>query len=210
MSQVVIYLKAEQSVCINHRKLVLADLAKVYCMDPGVTKKVENIILYTFPNEKNSRKTLSVLDLIEKIKSVEKDAEINNLGEKDILVYYKQPGNHKKWMTRLKITAICLTLFFGAAISIMGYNNDVGIRDVFSQLYQAVMGKEGKNGNFMHFFYAAGLLIGMIVFFNHASRKRLSDEPTPIEVQMRTYEKNVNATLITGSGRKGEELDVDS
>lgn len=209
MSHFIVYIKADQSVCINHRKVLLKDFASIYCSEPEMTHELEKLELFTFPKERNSRKTISVLKLVEEIKKKYKDAEVYNLGEQDILVYYKQPGHHKKWMEGLKTAAICLTLFFGAAISIMGYNNDVGVRDVFSQIYVAAMGEEGSGGNFMHIFYAAGLLIGMLVFFNHASRKRLSDEPTPIEVQMRLYEKNVNATLITGSGRKEEELDAD-
>lgn len=210
MSHFVVYLKAEQSVCLNHRKVILKDLAKVYCSSPELTNAIEKIPLFTFPNEKNSRETISILKLIEEMKAIDKEVEIYNLGEKDILVYYERHGRHKKWMEKLKTVAICLTLFFGAGISIMGYNNDVDVERVFSQIYFAAMGVKGPDGNFMHFFYAIGLLIGMIVFFNHASRKRLSDEPTPIEVQMRLYEKNVNAALITGSGRKEEELDVDS
>ena len=54
------------------------------------------------------------------------------------------------------------------------------------------------------------MCLGMIVFFNHASQKRLSDEPTPVEVQMRVYEDNVNQAIIVGSSRKEEEMDADS
>lgn len=210
MSHFVVYLKAEQSVCINHRKMHIKDIANIYCSSPEMTKTIENIRLFTFPNEKSSRETISILKVIQEIKAIYKDAEIYNLGEQDILVYYKMPEKKKKWIEKLKIAAICLTVFFGSGISIMGYNNDVDLVNIFSKIYLTTMGTEAPDVNFMHAFYAVGVCIGMIVFFNHASRKRLSDEPTPIEVQMRMYEKNVNAALIIGSGRKEEELDVDS
>lgn len=210
MSHFVVYLKAEQSVCINHRKMLMKDIAKVYCSNPEMTKTIENIRLFTFPNEKSGRETISIMKLIEEIKAIYKDAEIYNLGERDILVYYKKPGKRRRWPEKLKVSLICLTVFFGAGVSIMGFNNDVNLAQVFSKIYLVTMGMEGPEANFMHFFYALGLLIGLIIFFNHASRKRLSDEPTPVEVQMRMYEKNVNDALIIGSGRKEEELDVDS
>jgi len=210
MSHFVVYLKAEQSVCINHRKLRIKDLAKIYCSNPEMTKTIENIRLFTFPNEKSSRETISILKIIQEIKAIYKDAEIYNLGEQDILVYYKMPEKKNKLKEKLKVGAICLTVFFGSGISIMGYNNDVDLEKVFAKIYLTTMGTEAPVMNFMYAFYAVGLFIGMIVFFNHASRKRLSDEPTPVEVQMRMYEKNVNSALITGSGRKEEELDVDS
>ena len=210
MSHFVVYLKAEQSVCINHRKMRVKDIAKIYCSNPEVTNTIENIRLFTFPNEKSSRETISILKMIEEIKAIYKEVEIYNLGEQDILVYYKMPQKSKPWKEKLKISAICLTVFFGSAISIMGYNNDVDLVRVFSEIYRITMGVEAPDMNFMYAFYAVGLCVGMIVFFNHASRKRLSDEPTPIEVQMRMYEKNVNTALIIGSGRKEEEIDVDS
>lgn len=209
MSHFVVYLKPEQSACINHRKLILKDIAKIYCSNPEMTKTIENIRLFSFPNERRGRVTISILKIIEEIKKVSKEVEICNLGEQDILVYYKIQEKKKPWKENFKIAAICLTVFFGSAVSIMGYNNDIDLADVFSKIYVTTMGIEPPATNFMHGFYAIGLCIGMIVFFNHASRKRLSDEPTPVEVQMRLYEKNVNAALITGSGRKGEELDVD-
>lgn len=210
MSHFVVYIKAEQSVCINHRKIHIKDIANIYCSSPEMTKTIENIRLFTFPNEKSSRETISILKIIQEIKAIYKEAEIYNLGEQDILVYYKMPAKKKKGKEKLKISAICLTVFFGSGISIMGYNNDVDLINVFSKIYFITMGTEAPDINFMHAFYAVGLCMGMIIFFNHASRKRLSDEPTPVEVQMRMYEKNVNTALIIGSGRKEEELDVDS
>ena len=48
------------------------------------------------------------------------------------------------------------------------------------------------------------------IFFDHAGKIKLNDDPTPFEVQMRLYERDVNDTLMINAGRKGEEADVDS
>lgn len=210
MSRYMIYIKPEQSVCISHRKAKLSDVATIYCSDPEVTNQVKNIKLFHFPNEKNSRCVISIMKIIEEIKALYQDAEIVNLGEKDILIYYKEPGRNRKWFTYMRIAFVCLTIFFGSAISIMGFNNDVALEDVFSKIYQITTGNPRKEPGIMQLCYVIGLFVGMMVFFNHASKKRLSDEPTPVEVQMRVYEKNVNTAIITGSGRKEEEVDVDT
>ena len=55
-----------------------------------------------------------------------------------------------------------------------------------------------------------GLAAGIILFFNHAGKFKISDDPTPFEVQMRLYEKDVNDTLMTNADRKKVEEDVDS
>lgn len=210
MSHLTVYLKAEQSVCINHRKALIQDVATVYCSDPEVMSNVKKIRLVTFPNEKNGREAISMMRIISEIKKLYKDVQVCSIGEEDILVYYKKPGEDKKWLVTLKVVFICLTVFFGAGISIMGYNNDVDLVQVFAKIYYLTTGIQSEEPGTIHLFYAIGLFIGMIVFFNHASKKRLSDEPTPVEVQMRVYESSVNSAIITGSSRKEEELDVDS
>ena len=50
--------------------------------------------------------------------------------------------------------------------------------------------------------------MGIIVFFNHFAVAKLSTDPTPIEVEMRLYEDNINKTLIQNDGRKESGIDV--
>ena len=53
--------------------------------------------------------------------------------------------------------------------------------------------------------YSIGLPLGILVFFNHFSRAALSKDPTPVEVQMRAYETDVNTTLVKEADREGRE-----
>ena len=56
--------------------------------------------------------------------------------------------------------------------------------------------------------YSIGLALGIIVFFNHVGGRRITKDPTPIEVAMKNYEKDVDTTLIETAGREGKEIDV--
>ena len=47
-----------------------------------------------------------------------------------------------------------------------------------------------------------------LVFFNHFGKKRFSVDPTPMEVEMRLYENDIQTTLIETYSRKEQELDV--
>ena len=129
------------------------------------------------------------------------------LGETDVVIEY---GSCKKqgmgqW---LKILLVCLVCFFGTAFTIMAYHNDVGIRDVFGQVYQIVMHEESQGINPLEVSYAVGLAAGILIFFNHVGNLKLTKDPTPIEVSMKNYEKDVNKTLVEVAERNGEELDV--
>ena len=48
----------------------------------------------------------------------------------------------------------------------------------------------------------------IIVFFNHIGGRRITKDPTPIEVEMRIYEEDVNKALIATADREGKTMDV--
>lgn len=213
MEKKIIYLKAEQSSYVNHGTIHIGDIASVFCEDREIEKRIRNIVLYEFDEktEKEGRIFLSILLLIEKISEQIPCGEVRNVGELDMVVYYKAKAQEsKRWIQSAKILFICATCFFGAGITVMGYNNDVDMIKVFEQLYKAFLGDKPNGPTFVELFYSVGLMMGIFLFFNHVPGKKVTNEPTPIQVQMRLYEQDVNRTFLLGASRKGEELDVTS
>jgi len=45
----------------------------------------------------------------------------------------------------------------------------------------------------------------MLVFFNHSLGRTITEDPTPIQVAMRNYEKDVDNALAETAERTGEE-----
>ena len=80
--------------------------------------------------------------------------------------------------------------------------------DVFKEVYLVVLGEESPGFTILEMSYSVGLALGIIVFFNHFAVAKLSTDPTPIEVEMRLYEDNINKTLIQNDGRKESGIDV--
>ena len=91
----------------------------------------------------------------------------------------------------------------------MVFNNDVGVDEVFAQTYLLFTGTESSGYTVMELGYSIGIAVGIIVFYNHFGGKRITKDPTPIEVQMRQYEDDVNTTLVEGCNRKETNIDVD-
>ena len=71
-----------------------------------------------------------------------------------------------------------------------------------------VMNREPQGLNTLEVSYSIGLAAGIIVFFNHIGGRRITKDPTPIEVEMRVYEKDVNDALIETADREGKTIDV--
>ena len=88
-----------------------------------------------------SRNAVSVLKVIEQIHSIYPQLEINNVGETDFVVAYEKEPHQHKVMDFLKTLLVCLTTFFGAAFSIMSFNNDVQLTKLFSQIYMLMTGE---------------------------------------------------------------------
>ncbi len=44
--------------------------------------------------------------------------------------------------------------------------------------------------------YAAGIAIGIMSFFNHFGRKKLTDDPTPVQVEFVAYKKQIDDAVV--------------
>ena len=70
------------------------------------------------------------------------------------------------------------------------------------------MGIPKEGATLLELSYSIGIVLGILVFFNHFGKRKLSVDPTPIEVEMRLYENDIQTTVIAEYSRKGQEVDV--
>lgn len=204
----VLYLKAEQSVEVSKRDVTIKDVAKLECTEQSMLNRLNTEKLFTMNSEKGSRKVVSVLFLVEKIHEIYPDLEVQNLGESDVVVSY-HGKKQSKTLEILKISFVSAVSFFGSMFAMMTFNEDVSTRETFDKLYTWVMGSEPPGISILEITYSIGVSVGIIVFFNHIGKKYITNEPSPVEVEMAGYEQQVNQTLIKQVSRKGKELDVD-
>ena len=123
------------------------------------------------------------------------------------IVEYKPAKKMNLAWEVLKTTFVCFAVFFGAAFTIMTFNQDVAVADVFRMMEDLVIGPEVES-QVIEIAYSIGLPIGVILFFNHFSRGKMDSDPTPLQVQMRLYEENVNKTVIENASREGNLRDA--
>ena len=205
----ILYLKPEKKIRTYNRVLTLGEAVEMQCADPAVVNRLKTEKLYVFADIKPgrhacaSRAVLSILDVVEKIQAVYPKLEIKNLGETDFVAEYSTRPEEKKLWTFLKVSLVCALCFFGSAFSIMAFNNDVSTVKLFRQFYTLLTGQPSDGFTILEFTYSLGLAVGILAFFNHLGGRRLTKEPTPIEVEMRLYEDDVDTTLIKTAARNG-------
>jgi stage V sporulation protein AA len=210
-----IYIKTDEHD-LTHRRLVkLGDVFKVEGTDPQLVSAVKEAVLYQFSAEASrasSKKTVavfSILKVIEKIHAIDPEVNVVNLGETDFLIEYITAEQQNKWTGILKLVAVCVITFFGAAFTIMAFNNDISVSGVFERFYAQVLGADKPPVTEIEVCYSIGLAVGIMVFFNHIGKKKITMDPTPIQVELRKYESDVADTLIENAGRMGHCEDVE-
>lgn len=203
-----IYINAEQNVELQSEDVYVKDIGSLSCSDEHVLARVKAIKLHHFKQGDPKRQVISLLKIIEEINKVYPNVSVQSIGEPEILIELLAVDRHKGVVQWMKLLFVAMVSFFGTAFTIMAFHNDIGINDVFSKIYEMVMGQPGDGYGILELAYSLGLAIGIIVFFNHIGGRRITKDPTPIEVEMRIYEEDVNKALIATADREGKTIDV--
>lgn len=203
-----IFIKPVKKAVLTGRKVIkIKDVAEVYCKN-GVNLNLGETIVYKIPPDSGKQTYLiSVMDIVKAIYTQIPNASINNLGEMDTIVEYApEPVKSKGRNTwdSLKIAFVCIVLFAGAMTAIMSFNSDAQIPMVFQNMYKLFFGVEENKPYIIFIPYSIGLAVGIIVFFNHFGGKNITKDPTPIEVEMTTYEKESIDCVIDNLSKEKE------
>ena len=192
-----VYIKPNKKVALNQHPIIrVKDLAEVYA-PKGLKNQIEQIEVMTVSQPPKSNYLISVIDIIKTIDNAMPGHTINSVGEMDTIIEYSQKTKktNQLWLW-IKVAFVSLLLLAGSATAIMSFHTDSQIPKVFESYYSAFFDKENKNPVIIDLPYSIGLAVGIIVFFNHFMGKKITDDPTPIEVEMSLYETDVSDTMI--------------
>ena len=208
MSNITIYLKLKQNIEVTNPDVFLKDLGQIESENKGALAKLKAIKVYKFGSNMDKRAVISVLKVIELIHEAIPGTQVENLSETESVIEFVKERSSNDFTQILKIWGVCLISFFGTAFTIMAFHNDIGIHRLFSKIFELVMGYESDGYSVLELSYSMGLALGIILFFNHIGGRRITKDPTPIEVEMRIYEQDVNTTLVENAEREHKTIDV--
>lgn len=204
-----LYIKAESNVEVTKPDVTLGDVLSLECSNQEVIPKLKVMKLVKMQEKGERRCVISVLKVIACIHQLYPQMDIQNMGVTDFIITYENQKQPNQVLHVLKVMAVIAITAVGAAFSIMAFNNDVNTTKLFSQIYEMVTGKVSDGFTMLELAYCIGVILGILVFFNHFGGKKFSTDPTPMEVEMRLYENDIQTTLIQNYSRKERELDVD-
>ena len=206
MANATVYIKANGNCIVYNKRVTLADVLKIECTNIGVLRSIKQMDLYHFTHEHGQ--VFSILKVIERIHQEYPTVEVVNCGENDFIVEYQLETIKNPLIEKLKLALISVLVFFGSAFTIMAFHVDIGIQETFERFYKQLMGVPKPAVTELEISYSIGLAVGVIVFFNHFSKKKLTKDPTPIEVEMKKYNKDLITAKVAESDEKGHTIDV--
>ena len=198
-----IYIKPVEKVqIVGKREVLLRDVAEIL-LSGQTAGEAERLAVFQIPEERKRTYLISVVDLIRVLNQKYPNATVNNVGEMDILIEYLPRAEERRplWLWA-KAAFVALVLFVGASTTIMCFHSDTQLPLIFENMYYLFFGENKEVPKLLSIPYSIGLGIGIIVFFNHFSRLTLTQDPTPIEIEMTTYEKETNASVIDHLNRR--------
>ena len=201
-----LYIKLDEHVRTEKKDVPLSKVAGVYCQDEELKSQAEKVIVYSFQEGEKEKAVFSLIYIYKKIyECMGSNIQIHSVGASECLVDWIQEKRPSKLLGYVQVVLVGLVTFFGAAFTIMTYNADAGVPDVFSTLYEMFTGSSGGNG-VLELTYSIGIGIGVIVFFHHFEKKGRKT-PTAMEVQMNKYEKDVVDSYVKYEERRGNTFE---
>lgn len=206
MANETLYLKIDKNVRMKNNPLHIGDIASVNCSTKPIENKVKTMTIPTGIIQGPGRYVFTVFDVIEVIQKEYPNLTIDNLGEADFIITVEKENKLSEAASWGKTILVCFLAFFGAAFSIMAFNNDIDVTKLFGQLYEMFTGQPSSGFTLLEISYSVGVGLGILIFFHHFARKNKNADPTPLEVEMRTYEDEIDTMLIESGNRKSDKM----
>lgn len=184
-----VYIRMRHRLQVNpHETVFLKDVAQIIA-DESILEELSRVPLYKVTAEDRNIIIIDVMKVIKQLTEKFAAIEVQMIGPAQTII---EVVAQKRKMSKPMFILIWLLLFFGAALTIMNFHEDVSMQEVQQKIFTLVTGEIDHKPLIFQIPYSIGLGLGMIIFFNHVFKKRLNEEPSPLEVEMFNYQMDLD------------------
>lgn len=200
-----VYVRLYHRIEANPKQMItVGDIAAIANKESHST--LTKIPLYSIPSSKQGVVIIDIIQVIKKMYEVSPNLDIQTIGPSETIVMVNQK---KPRLNGVYFILVWFLLFIGAGLAIMNFHEDVSMNEVHTRIFRLVTGNEVAKPLLLQIPYSIGLGVGMILFFNHFFKKRLSDEPSPLEVEMFNYQQDLDQYVIRHHDKNKSEHHAD-
>lgn len=198
-----VYVRLRRRIVVPPLSLIrLRDVARIVT-EPEMEQRLLGLELLRIRPEDGNRLVIDMLHIVSIIRAKAPGIVIETFGEPHVLV---EVATHGEIKPRPVVLALAwVLLFFGSGMALINFHADVNMPAVQRRVTRLLTGDPDWHPWLFQIPYSLGVGIGMLLFFNRLFRRRATDEPNPLEVEMFMYQENVNHYVITDDYRKKHE-----
>jgi len=201
----VLYIRPRRKVVVEpEQQLTVADLVELSGPD-GVVDTLSELVYTRSAKHGGEVESIRFLELISFLDSHLGDQPLLPIAANDILVEVEQVNRREKpgTLDRLVMVAVSLLFALGAATAIMNFHADVSMPVVHERIYFLLTGESASRPLWLQIPYSIGVGAGIIIFFN-LLKQRSTSEPSPLELEMYLYGRNLDEFRLASNKHKDQ------
>lgn len=194
-----VYVKMRQRLQVSpDYKIRVGDVAQITA-DEAIVEQLRQYPVYQITKQDKTHVVIDAMKVIEAIGQYNSALELNLLGPAQTIV---EIVYEPKRVNPFFFAVVWLLLFVGAGLAIIYFHEDVSMQQVHQRMYYMVTGETVKKPLLFQIPYSLGLGIGMILFFNHVFKKRINEEPSPLEVEIFQYQQSLDQYVVMNENKE--------
>jgi stage V sporulation protein AA len=201
------YIRLRHRLQVKPKDKVLLKQISQFIVHPALEKSLSNLLVHDISPQDEHLVVIDIMKVIDLIKEFDPDLEVESFGPTQTIVEIVHPRKSPQF---LLVLFVWLLLFVGSGLAIMNFHEDVSMLAVHQKIFKMITGEEQEHPLLLQIPYSVGIGIGMILFFNHLFKKRLNEEPSPLEVEMFLYQQNLDQYVVMNENREVQKKLDDS
>lgn len=199
----ILYLRMKKKTSAEvGQQIKIKDICDLISDDEDVLPLQELSITQATPSSGNFL-VIDAVDVYRLISKQKSKFDIRHIGPTQTIVEI-QTGSMRlpKWFF---VGFVWLILFIGSGLTIMNFHTDVSMKEVHQRIFYLITGKQEEKPLILQIPYSLGIGAGMILFFNHLFKKKFSEEPSPMDLEVFLYQETIDQYVIDHERKNDHE-----
>lgn len=199
------FLRLRKRLAVKPEALItMGDVCQIY-WDGEREEAIKRMPIYRVKPEDGNLIIIDIMQVIQRLRSAYPEVALDIQGAPQLIVEVLNP---KKNANIALVVVVWLLLFVGSGLAIMNFHTDVSMLQVHQRIFYLITGQESKQPLWLQIPYSIGIGMGMILFFNHIFKKKINEEPSPLEVELFLYQQSLDQYYIQHENKENQRTKV--
>lgn len=195
------FLRLRKRLAVKPEALItMGDVCQIY-WNGEREEAIKRMPIYRVKPEDGNLIIIDIMQVIQRLRSAYPEAELDIQGSPQIIVEVLNP---RKKANPVLVAFVWILLFVGSGLAIMNFHTDVSMMQVHQRIFYLITGQESKQPLWLQIPYSIGIGMGMILFFNHIFKKKINEEPSPLEVELFMYQQSLDQYYIQHENKENQ------